>query len=341
MNERQSPRKIADELLIDGLLTSRNQDAEIDRERRIRTLMTSIAEAPPPTPRSWGRWRFASAAMVFLGVLIALLVFDRQLPSAHAELMRSLEDMESRADLSFELEIMPTQRRDDDSAGVGAGHRRLRDGILHISGPRYVITRSLPDGRTIAGGFDGREYWSNVVREVDGESRKRRQPPKLINDVIAELSVDLAAQLRRLRHAYDIGRPSTEVDPDGRDILHFSGTRRTSGRDLARSSTRGQDRRLGPRAASRIDLWLDPETDRIVQLELGGIPLGPERPSVDLRLTAIPSPSLPNDYFERSGHAVVELGGSRPDRKGDFNSKDGNRRRQARPEKPQAGRRDA
>ena len=118
---------------MDGLLRSRHLDVQIDRERRIRALMSSIEDAAADqdaATHAWRPWRLASAAMIGIAVLIGILILDQQTTSAHAELWRSLEAMETRADLSFELRILgpdPGVGTEDPKleAQVGSGLHRL------------------------------------------------------------------------------------------------------------------------------------------------------------------------------------------------------------------------
>ena len=330
-----TPTDIADDLLMDGLLRSRHLDVQIDRERRLRTLMDSIegmSTEREPGPTSWRPWRLASAAVIGLAVLIGMLVLDRQTSSAHAELWRSLEQMETRADLSFELEILEsTPRGEQDPRGPG-NRWRATDGMLHIRGPKYVITRTLPDGVVLAGGFDGEAHWSNMQHSDGTSARMVRGPVRRLEELLARLSLNLGKELRRLRRGYDIGPPEVERDADGRRLLHFVGTRRPP----KGGSDGDGDRRTGPRTAARIDIWFDPDDRRIVELRLDGLTARPDGPSMDLRLRAIEPPSLPNDFFDASGHPIVERPAAGPGRGNAAKSPDPDRRRR-RPEAADRG----
>ena len=335
----QSPAEIADDLLMDGLLRSRHLDVQIDRERRIRALMSSIEDAAADqdaATHAWRPWRLASAAMIGIAVLIGILILDQQTTSAHAELWRSLEAMETRADLSFELRILGPDPGENSAPLAGPNRRRTTDGYLHIRDSKYVITRTLPDGSTLVGGFDGEEYWTNLDHPSGHRARMVRGPVRRVEELLSRLSLNLAKELRRLRRMYDIGPPVVELDDEGRRLLHFVGTRRPSKESVGETERRG-----GPKTAARIDIWLDPADRQIVQLELSGVPTRPDAPTIDLQLRAVTPPSLANDYFDPSGHPTVDRAGGRPGRNTDVNQAEPERRRRRSPEKSPAAARDA
>ncbi len=335
----QSPAEIADDLLMDGLLRSRHLDVQIDRERRIRALMSSIEDASAEqggATHTWRPWRLATAAMIGVAVLIGILILDQQTTSAHAELWRSLEAMETRADLSFELRILGPDPGEKSASLAGSNRRRTTDGHLHIRDSKYVITRTLPDGSILAGGFDGEEHWTNLEHVNGNRARVVRGPVRRVEELLSRLSLNLAKELRRLRRMYEIGPPTVESDDKGRRLLHFVGIRRSP-----KESAGATERRGGPKAAARIDIWLDPTDRQIVQLELSGVPTRPDAPTIDLQLRAVTPPSFPNDYFDLSGHPTLDRAGGRPGRNTDINQVEPERRRRRSPEKSPAAARDA
>ena len=332
--DANSPVDIADDLLVDGLLRSRDLDSRLDRERRIEGLMRRLDEETRDASRvsgAWSGWRLASAATIGVAVVLGLILVSRQSPPAYAELLRTLEAMETRADLSFELEVVGSEPPASPGATREPDRRRIRESVLHIRGPRYVITRALPNGPILAGGFDGSTYWSNVEGATDRPA-SLRVPARRAEELVSRLSVDLSKELRRLRKDYRIGPPTTEVDSNGEPVLHFTGTRR----EVDRTSARESGRSGYARAAARIDLWLDPVDRKIVQLELSGMRLRPDAPPVDLRLTAIDPPPLADDFFEASGHPVVDREELRSGREGKGQAPDHQRRRR-RPKPDAAG----
>ena len=183
----------------------------------------------------------------------------------------------------------------------GRNLQRLDGAILHTRGDRSVLLIDVRDDQVLARGFDGSEYWNNFQaqeparfgRKTD-QAEPRLHAPK---NYLRFITRDLAEQLQGLERRYDLSEPILVEDADGGPpLIRHEAVRRTKSRGSAENS----------KIPARIELWTDPETERIVlcRLDFPSDQKDQGVTSIEFRLES--TSSLPAGVFDPETYPTVK-----------------------------------
>ena len=177
---------------------------------------------------------------------------------------------------------------------------RLDGAILHTRGNRSVLLVDVRDDQVLARGFDGSKNWSNFQDQESPRAGKNngQGEPRLNarKNYLRFITRDLANQLEGLERRYDLSDPILVEDVDGGPPL-------TRHEAVRRSKSRGGAG--NPMLPDRIELWTDPETERIVlcQLDFHSDREEQEVTSIEFRLES--TTDLPESVFDPETYPTV------------------------------------
>ena len=182
---------------------------------------------------------------------------------------------------------------------------RLDGAIMHTRGDRSVLLIDAHDDQVVARGFDGSNFWNNFQRsdlgdsgapddqtdgQTDGGGRTR------MNRYLEFITRDLAEKLQGLERRYDLTEPTLVEDADGGSPLVLQeAVRKKSGRDGFRSS----------RNPERIELWTEPETERIVLCRLQFQAEDAGRRATTIEFTLASTSPLDEGVFEAENYPPI------------------------------------
>ena len=174
--------------------------------------------------------------------------------------------------------------------------KRLDGAILHTQGNRSVLLVDVREDQVLARGFDGSRNWSNFkdpessrAKRENGQGEPRFNPSKRYLRFITH---DLASQLEEIERRYDLSGPVLVEDVDGGPpLIRHEAVRRSK-------SQGGAGSRGGAMNPGRIELWTDPDTERIVlcRFDFHSDPEEREVTSIEFRLES--TMDLPDGVFD-------------------------------------------
>lgn len=213
-------------------------------------------------------------------------------------MMRRNREFEHPGGRCLEWRLRPGgQPRDFKSRQLG----RLDGAIMHTRGDRSVLLIDAHDDQIVARGFDGSNYWNNFQRsdlggpgspggQADGGGRKR------MSRYLEFITRDLAEKLQGLERVYDLTEPTLVEDADGGSPLILQeAVHKKSGRDDFRSS----------RNPERIELWTEPETERIVLCRLQFRAEKNGRRATTIEFTLASTSPLEENVFEAENYPPI------------------------------------
>ena len=211
-------------------------------------------------------------------------------------------------------------KRNRDDQGRRTGGRpfnRLDGATLHTRGELWALLIPVRPGKVYARGFDGQTAWNNHDRDdvrakassqtaADDRASRPRQ-------ILEMVTLDLSEMIVQLDRGYDVSEPeSVDSQLDGSTLIRYVAARRsgTGARSPNRPVDRRTTRRTGadPRRSSlphSIEIWADPESERVVFLRLAGLRSPASEEMVDLELALQSTDSIPDDVFSRSAHSEL------------------------------------
>ena len=278
----------------------------------------------------------AMAACLLLGTAIGLLVFlERPVLAEPGLLTRAIERL-NEGDSSYLIRITPEPdrigRHLDDSPTVrversrrfthpgrramqwrkdaspprrapsGKSIQRLDGALLHVRGDEAVFLVELPGDRTLARGFRGTEFWSNCEPEepdrlvVESTGPDGPRPDLRLANLVRFATLDLAEMLDGLEKRYVVTGPDVVEDDDGGPPL---------ARYLALASRDLRPGRNGLKRPRSIELWMDPASERIVELRVDGATPGAGE-AVGVTMTLQSTEPLEDAVFDPAAYATVK-----------------------------------
>ena len=230
-------------------------------------------------------------------------------------------------------------REDQGRRGGGRTIARLDGATLHTRGELWSLLVPTRNDRIYARGFDGENSWTNRPNDtprarasspVSGEDRANRRL-----QILDIALLDLSEMIIELDRSYEVSEPEiVDSQFDDSPLVRYEATRKPRARvqSPTRLPERNQSRTMDgePRRnlfPQSIEIWADPESERIVFLRLSGLRSHGSEETVNLELALESTDVIPDDAFTRSGYAELSV----PKRHGDRPS--GDRRRDAEPER--------
>ena len=232
------------------------------------------------------------------------------------------------------------KRGPDDQVRRSGGRQftRLDGATLHTRGELWTLLIPRQDW-IYARGFDGEQIWSNRPVEgsrakppasTSGEDRASR-PLQLFEFAL----LDLSEMITQLDRSYEVSEPDiVDSQFDDSTLVRYEATLKPRARPQSpgRMAERNQPRAMPgePRRHSlpeSIEIWADPQSERVVFLRLSGLRSQGSVETVDLELALESTDPIPDEAFSRGGYQERSL----PRRHGDRFP--GDRRRDAEQER--------
>ncbi|MCA9119242.1 MAG: hypothetical protein H6822_22520 [Planctomycetaceae bacterium] len=273
-------QRIADELVVHGLLRDAALHDRALEERRIQDALAAIDhDESPANPRSRTRSRVAvvcSVAAMAASVLIAVTLLRPTTATAAVALERIIESVSQSIDRAYRIRVVEEyseHKRPQDlpeERWLVQSEEELDGSMLYVGGPsRYVFIRKLKDGRTRISGCDGNESWAfredGPIHVSDDLTRFRGGLPGEQQNLGF---TDLYSQLTGLREGYQVALSSEKRG----DRLHHLTADRNS-REV--------------RGPKHVEIDFDASSGTIHRMFLDGLPRGGGGPkSVEVVLVA-------------------------------------------------------
>ncbi|EMI42437.1 hypothetical protein [Rhodopirellula sp. SWK7] len=296
--------RVADELLIHGLLLEHGGRDAAQDERRIDAVMRLIDAEPVTTSVASQRHvpggkRFAivtSALTIAAALLVMFVAFGshQRVSAAMATLNKVVEAATKPFDCTYVVHVTDEYSEEELSrfASQREKHRQAKDLIdgatLYVRGAnQFVMSTMLDTGAARMSGCDGTQSWSfredGPVHVSDDINRFRggmlgRQPTVAF--------INIHANLAQLQNGYDVDLTDLELrKSDGAKLSRLVGVRKS--RDV--------------RGARRVEIWFDADNGTVHQMTLDGLPRGGGGPkSVTLELVA--QSDLAPEFFTHEFH---------------------------------------
>ena len=280
--------KVADELLIHGLLSEMAMRGHSHEERRINSVLDEVydkqGEGNLVPMKKYGTWVGALAACL----LLFLWLFSGSGENLMADsldrvISASLEPLTRTYSISVLEEAHSSSR-------PNKGQQEDLDGAILVVGGKdqYVFTRRLESGYTRISGCDGRESWA--MRE-DGPVHVSTDLNRFIGNVPGRREsssfVNLPVFLRQLKESFHVEK--IDCSKEAEEVLAFRFERKSQSK-------------IG---AQLIELWVDPSSLLILRLRLSGMPQARGGPrSIELQLVET-SPFV-QSFFSHDHHHEPE-----------------------------------
>ena len=318
------------------------------------------------------------AAVILFGTLISLmLVVSRPQPAEATLLARAIERMGAE-DLTYSITVASTpnaspetrpsidrkaardrhpgsrafawKRSKEEPArrGSTAMFNRLDGATLRTSGERWCLLVPSRNGMIYARGFDGQQAWTNRPQDPGRTVATPRRPGEERangpQSILEFATLDLSDMLVKLDQRYEVSEPrkvDSELD-DSTLVRHeavLKTRRQTSERMPGRNHARavhGEPRKDHlPRS---IEIWADPESERIVFLRLSGMRARGEDNRLTLELALESTDPIPDLAFTRDGHEDFASDRRVGDRPSPDRRREAERTRERSRERPNRGR---
>jgi len=309
--DRATQAQIADLQLLHAMLGESAVAAAAARDRRVDRVLESLGTPDAfirPRRSAWRATRWAAAAVVLIGSVIAVLSLPT--PDAAASAVRRLiRATETGGDRVY---IITTEMSGDTPGGpvpgappgpkrVGPSVRQLSadvpppgGAILYARGPsQYVLVRRLDDGRTLITGSDGRESWSvppdgPVI--VNGDPLAFRGPMPGLQTRVP--FIDIRAGLEELQTAYRI-----ELMPawsrKGEDPVTFQ-------------RLRAERKTDNPEKPQLIHVWWDGDSGLVHQVQMDGMSRRDYPRLTRLTVELLEQRMLAADWFDHTSHHAAD-----------------------------------
>lgn len=242
---------MADDLVVDGLLTYLGDTDEAARDRRMERLRASLhAGGRRGGSHRVRRWAMATAAVVVLANALFLLGLPGG-ASAMAEVRQTIEALRAPGDRRYEVRLVLAG-----AAGGAQDEPGEPNAVIDMRSPGLMVVRHHPPGSAgeVVAGRDAQGEWAigtdgTVVRNAP----RRFFPPWSVND--QSLIVDSVDRvLEQLLDRYDLSNePSAPVVEGGPRLERVLGKR--------------LDATRGP-LPDEVELWLDPATNLPQRIEM-------------------------------------------------------------------------
>jgi hypothetical protein len=299
VSANEASESVAESLLIHGLLadiSSRDDDHEADRIRAVMRAIgeerpTSIKNATPQSGKNTRRFAFlATVATLAASVLLVVAVYrPHQVDAAMASLDRVIERAKQPVDRSYLIQVVEEFSQDQRPKNTSqeAWDRKSKEQLdgarLYVRGPdKFVLVRSLVDGRQRVSGYDGVESWSfredSPVHVSSGSERFRGSMPGQQQTLPF---LDMHASLTELRENYDI----TLSESHGEHLSQLYGVRKS--RDV--------------RGPKEVDIWFDETSGTVQRMVLYGLPPHKGSPKA-VSLEFIDQTDRGPDFFSHASH---------------------------------------
>jgi len=293
--------RVADERLLDALLTGRHEDTPESTAQRVERVCHALETAPRVISLRWkAGLSTAAAAVVVLGLLLTLSAPQ----SVQADLAPILTAFD-KGDKTYQITIAADTNEPAPRRGFGRRRfgrrlafkpprrgmmtRRLDNATLQIRGRRYVLTCRTGRGGEVLKGFDGQESWLvcpwGASARGDDHSLLEQEIPDHISSL---LFLDLRDMLHQIEAQYALSGPSAGTLDDGQTPTQYYRAERIGRRD---------------RMPRRIEFWVDPLTHELQQIVCTGVHFrGPGRQRYTLRITLVSTEPLPEEWFTQQAH---------------------------------------
>ena len=299
--EGEATPEVADELLVDALLTGHFQDTDETTSRRVEEACRAFERPPHPL---WQHWRAglstAAAAVIVVGLVLTFWAPQE----VQADLTEILDTFDV-GDKTYQIEISkdayqplrPGPRRNRGRVRHGQPFRvprpkptpRYLDGaLLYIRGQQYVLACTTPTGQKVSKGFDGQQGW---MVGPGGRPRTSNDPNLLQRDIPEDIAsllfLDLRDMLHQVGENYDVSEPTewTLQDSQMRALCY-----------VAERITRRA------RLPRRIELWVDAETNQLDHIICTGMVFRDPSARYTLRIDLVSTDPLPADWFTQEAH---------------------------------------
>lgn len=251
-------------------------------------------------PRQWSpgtKRKILTSAAIAAAVLFVFAIWrsgNDQALAGVSELKRVIAANSLQAIRAYSMDVEALETGSNKRRRVEVEERRpikppLDQAVLYVRGKQdFVLIRRTLSGEDFITGSDGQSSWAispdGPVRVSDDLARFNRDVPG------HEFSMPLCHlrdSLERLQSVSDLALlPAEYSDGDSEDA--------EPRRLLVATKKRGQ---RGPR---RVEITYFADSGLIESLRFVDMPYGPER--VTVRLSLMPTPSLPNNFFHHQNH---------------------------------------
>lgn len=209
--------------------------------------------------------------------------------------------------------------------GTGPMFSRLDGATLLTRGELWSLLVPTRQGRMYARGFDGEKAWDNRPDD-SSRSRSSATPPgenrmRRSMQVFEFAMLDLSQLIIQLDRSYEVSAPEiVDSQVDDSPLVRYEAIRKSRARGAGANraadpgkarSINGESRRHG--LPQTIDIWADPESERIVFLRLSGLGGHGSEETVNLELALESTNAIPDAAFSREGYEELDM----PRRPGD------------------------
>ena len=160
----------------------------------------------------------------------------------------------------------------------------------------------LPGNRVLARGFKGSDFWSNFEPEetdrlvVESTVPDGPRPDRRLTNLLRFATLDLPEMLDGLEKRYDVTGPELVEDGEGGPTL---------ARYLATAPRDLRPGRNGLKRPRSIEIWMDPASERIVELRVDGANDGSGEP-IGVTMTLQSTESLDDAVFDPAAYEPVK-----------------------------------
>jgi hypothetical protein len=300
-SEGEVTPEVADDLLVDALLTGHFQDTEQTTSRRVEEACR-VFERPPH--RLWQHWRAGLSTAAAAVIVVGLVLTFGAPQDVQADLTEILDAFDA-GDKTYQIEISkdsyqplrPGPRRNRGRVRRGQPFRvprpkptpRHLDGaLLYTRGHQYVLVCNTPAGVKVTKGYDGQQSW---LIGPGGRSRTGSDPNLLQRDIPEDIAsllfLDLRETLHQVGENYNVSEPTewTLQDTQVRLLCYVA----------ERTSRKG-------RLPRRIELWVDAETNQLDHFICTGMVFRNPSARYTLRIDLVSTEPLPADWFTQDAH---------------------------------------
>ncbi len=301
----ESYMQVAESLLVHGLLTDLGHSREAVESEKIDSVMAAIdagsmrfTESPSPTrSKTTRRIAFLTTAATAVAVFVMLFVFSgpqRTVNAAIVSLVELIETAGQPIDRTYEISVVDEYPRGKRPRNLPEERLRrepreqIGGATLYIRGrDKYVLVRSLVDGRKRITGCDGEQSWAfredgpvHVSLDLD---RFRGGMPGHQQDFPF---INIHSHLSELKVGYDIALSDEKHRADDGTVLsQLVGVRKS--RDV--------------RGPKQVEIWFNADNGTVHQLLLVGLPRGGGGPK-SVSLILIDQSSLGTEFFRHESH---------------------------------------
>ncbi|MEO1525277.1 MAG: hypothetical protein AAFX06_07565 [Planctomycetota bacterium] len=300
-----STERIADSLLVHGLLVDSGKRDEGRDTDRIMAVMHLIDSETGPAPsglttlRSPFKHRRIAILTSVLSVAAAFVVVFFAVPqqsvsAAMASLERLVDAATEPLDRTYRVSVVEEYSPEKRPRNLPEeAHRRdskqqVDGATLYVRGAnQYLMTLQLDSGETRTLGCDGTQSWAfrenGPVHTSTDLSRFRGGVPGQQQDFPF---LNIYAHLSRLRTGYEV---------ELQEVQQGSNRTRLTGRRKSREV----------RGPKRVEIWFDPDSGTVYGMLLDGLRRGGGGPK-SIMLELVDQSKLPVDFFSHQSHHESE-----------------------------------